>query len=413
MLNCSLFAQDYFNSYFEDKTLRFDFNHFGNDTIETIVFDKLTIEPIWGGRKFNLLDTLDLGSYHFSIIDLESKAQIYSQGFSTLFAEWRTTDEARIRDRIYEGSVILPLPKNKVLLEIYSRNSKNIFEILYSTEIDPENYFITRKSDNFYDIDTIHYSGPSDSKYDIVFLPEAYTEYTLNEFIDHCSELSKYLFEVEPFDKVKDKINIWAVKAPSVDSLCDIPAEGEWYNTILDATYYTFDTERYIMTSSFHKVRDIAANAPYDQIYILANSNKYGGGAIYNHYSLTVTQNPNFKDIFIHELGHGLAGLADEYGYDTTYNDYYKSDVEPWEKNITTLVNFESKWKSLVEDDIPIPTPNEMEYHDKVGVFEGAGYVGKGVYRSTYDSVMRSLKSRSFNTVCKNALKEVIHLYSN
>ncbi len=413
MLSSNLFAQDSLNNYFEDKTLRFDFYHSGNDSAEIIIFDELIIEPIWGGRKLNLIDTLNLGSYQFSIKDLESKKLLYSQGFSTLFAEWRTTDEARIRDRIYEGSVIFPLPKNKILLEIYSRNSENVFQNLYSTEIDPNNYFVTQKTDNFFDIDTIHYSGPSADKYDIVFLPEAYTENNLSEFIIHCKELSEYLFEIEPFDKMKDKINIWAVKAPSVDSLCDIPAEGDWYNTILDATYYTFNTERYIMTSKFQKVRDIAANAPYDQIYILANSDKYGGGAIYNHYSLTVTKNPNYKDIFIHELGHGIAGLADEYGYDTTYNDYYQPDVEPWERNITTLVNFESKWKHLVGDDIPIPTPSETKYYEKLGVFEGGGYVGKGVFRSTYDSVMRSLKSKSFNTVCKNALEEVILLYSN
>ena len=166
------------------------------------------------------------------------------------------------------------------------------------------------------------------------------------------------------------------------------------------------------MTEDYKRVRDVAANAPYDQIYILANSEKYGGGAIYNHYSLTVTNNPMFREIFLHELGHGIAGLADEYGYDDTYNDFYPKDVEPWEKNITTLVDFDKKWKSLVDKDTPIPTPNDSNYCNKIGAFEGAGYVNKGVYRPTYNSIMRSLNSDGFNIVSQKALKDVVLFYS-
>ncbi len=406
----SLFAQNIFSDYFEAKTLRFDYYHIGNDSSESIVFDEMIEEPIWGGRITNLVDTLNLGDYKFTIKDAESNSIIYSQNYSTLFGEWRTTDEAKEITRSFSGSVIFPYPKNSVTLEIFSRDRENNFIKLFSFDIDPDNYFIGKKTEYFFDVDTIKYSGDPLEKYDIVFIPEGYTEGSMDKFIADCDSLRDYLFRFEPFNELEGKINIWAVKAPSVDSLCDVPAEDEWYNTILNSSYYTFDSERYLMTTDYKRVRDVASNAPYDQIYILANSEKYGGGAIYNHYSLTVTNNPMFREIFLHELGHGIAGLADEYGYDDTYNDFYPKDVEPWERNITTLVDFDKKWKSLVDENTPIPTPNDPGYYDKIGAFEGAGYVNEGVYRSTY--IMRSLTSDGFNIVSKEALKDVILFYS-
>jgi len=107
------------------------------------------------------------------------------------------------------------------------------------------------------------------------------------------------------------------------------------------------------MTKDNKSVRDLAANAPYDQIYILVNNKKYGGGAIYNYYNVSVNSNEKAAQIFIHELGHGFAGLADEYyNSSTSYNDFYNLEVEPWEPNITTLVDFDSKWKNLVKKEL-------------------------------------------------------------
>jgi hypothetical protein len=85
---------------------------------------------------------------------------------------------------------------------------------------------------------------------------------------------------------------------------------------------------------------------------------------------------------------------------------------EPWEANITTLVDFESKWKKLVDPNIPIPTPKEAKFKDKIGVFEGGGYVNKGVYRPTMNSIMNSFSSNEFNQVCKDVIQKLINFYS-
>ncbi len=411
LFNILLFAQTDFDKYFENKSLRFDFYHVGNAKSEQIVFDELIEEPLWGGRKQNLTDTLNLGEYKFSVYSKEG-TEIYSKGFSTLFKEWQTTQEAKKITRAFNGAIILPFPKDSVLLKIFSRNKKNNFNEIYSLGVNPDNYFIRKDENEKYPVEKIYVTGNSSEKYDIVFIPEGYTKNRLGKFIADCNVLKDYLFNFSPFKELKSKINLWAVKAPSQDSICDIPADNIWRNTLLNSSYYTFNSERYLMTEDYQKVCDVAANAPYDQIYILANSEKYGGGAIFNFYSLTVTKDPKFKEIFIHELGHGLAGLADEYGYDNTFEDYYPKNVEPWEKNITTLVDFSSKWEKDVKKRTPIPTPPDSIYLNNIGAFEGAGYVAKGVYRPTYNSIMRTLSAKRFNKPSSDAIRQVIQLYS-
>jgi hypothetical protein len=203
------------------------------------------------------------------------------------------------------------------------------------------------------------------------------------------------------------------VLAPSAESGTDIPGENIWKNTILNSSFYTFDSERYLMTNDNKSVRNLAANAPYDQIYILVNSSKYGGGAIYNFYSTSVNSNKSSAKIFVHEFGHGFAALADEYDDgSTSFNDMYPLSLEPWEPNITTLVKFETKWKGMLPANTPIPTPLAGASPLQLGVYEGAGYVAKGVYRPTPDCLMRTFKGDKFCPVCSAAIQRMIDFYT-
>lgn len=405
-------AQINFDDYFVDKTMRLDFFHTGDKTSETISFDKLIEEGIWSGSKKNLLDNLQFGHYMLKVLNPTDKQEIYSRGFSTLYQEWQTTEESKTTIRSMQGSVCFPFPKSKVLVELYRRDRKNIFQKLFEKEVDPASYFIIKEKIKPFTSFKVHYSGESSNKLDIVFIPEGYNKDEMTKFKDDCTRFAGYLFDYTPFKENKSKINIWGVEAPSAESETDIPGKGIWKQTILNSRFYTFDSERYLMTSDYHTVRDVAANAPYDQIFILVNTPKYGGGAIYNFYSMTSAYDKRANQIFVHEFAHGLAGLADEYGNDNTYQDMYPTDVEPWEPNLTTMVNFESKWKHLIEAGTPIPTPSEEMYKNKIGVFEGGGYVAKGVYRPTFNSIMNSFSSNEFNLVCKEALEKVINFYA-
>jgi len=407
-----IFSQINFEEYFTNETLRLDFYHTGNNDNEIISFEKLVKEQFWAGSKKNLIDTFNYGNYMLKVYDEAENKLIYSRGFSTLFQEWQTTEEAKNLWRSFEGSVIIPFPKKNIKVEILRRNKKNIFEKKFEYVINPENYFIIKEKLKPYKNFKVHYSGEPTKKLDIVFIPEGYTESEMGKFKNDCKRFADYLFEYSPFSENKDKINIWGVEAPSAQSGTDIPGKEIWISTLLNSRFYTFDSERYLMTTDYFSVRDVAANAPYDQIFILVNTSKYGGGGIYNFYNITASDNERSKQIFIHEFGHGLAGLGDEYGDDNTYQEFYPLDVEPWEPNLTTLINFESKWKDLIEPDVPIPTPNDKKYKNKIGVFEGGGYVSKGVYRPSINSIMNSFSSNEFNEVCKRVLQNIINFYS-
>ncbi len=409
--NGSLSAQ--FDSIFFNKTLRLDYYHTGDSVNEFYSFDELKIEPYWGGSHTNLIDTFNYGKYFFKLFDLETDSLIYSRGYGTLFGEWQTTDEAKKTMRSLSETVVMPLPKKDAEIVLYSRNRKGIFERKFSYIYHTGDYFVSPERRLEYPSFDVHISGAPDKKVDIVILPEGYTKEEMGLFINDCKNFADSLFSYEPYSDYKERFNIRGILAPSPESGSDIPADSIRSKTLLSTSFYTFDSERYCMTLDDKSVRDLAANAPYDQIYILVNSGKYGGGAIFNYYSISVNSNKKAGKIFVHEFGHGFAGLGDEYYTSSVaYSEFYPVDVEPWEPNLTTLVNFDGKWKNMLDKKTPVPTPGKKKFYDKLGVFEGGGYAAKGVYRPAYDCLMNSFKGHKFCPVCNDAIIKMINFYS-
>src|SRR5690606_2797376 len=162
------------------------------------------------------------------------------------------------------------------------------------------------------------------------------------KFVEDARRVTGYLFEEEPFKSNREKFNLTAVLTPSVDSGTDIPGENVYRHTIFNSTFYAFDLASYLTTSDMQSIYDALAGVPYDHIYILVNSERYGGGGFYNFLSVCTADNPLTKEVFVHEFGHGFAGLGDEYYTSSVaYEDFYNLEVEPWEPNLTTLVNFD------------------------------------------------------------------------
>lgn len=407
-------AQINFDDFFVDKTLRFDYAIAGNSEAVNVYFKQIKEEPYWGGSLVNLIDTFKYGDYMLLVFDKAQNKLIYSRGYSSIFIEWVFTEEAKKTDISFYESVVMPFPKKPIVVQIQQRNPKGQFMTLFTKEIDPKDYFIIKDKQTKYNTQKIHYSGDHHKKLDIVILPDGYTKDEMKKFNDDCKRFAEYFFKTEPFKSNKDKINFWAVEAISEESGTDIPGQGVWKNTILNSHFYTFDSERYLTTQDIKTVRDLAAYTPYDQIYILVNTTKYGGGGIYNYYNLCSADHEQSEMVFSHEFGHAFAALADEYqyGYDTA-DQLYDMTVEPWQVNITNLVDFDSKWKNLVEKNTPVPTPDTEKYRDKIGAFEGAGYVTKGIYRPTHDCKMRSNNAKDFCKVCYKAVYELLEFYTN
>ena len=402
-----------FGQYFLDEgSLRMDVFQCGNADSSHYVFERFVIEPHFGGSKVNLIDPFNFGTNQVKVIDAQTNTLIYSRGYNTLFREWQTTDEARMMERCYEESVSVPLPRNEAYVILEIRNFDGEFEEVFSKLYEPDEIFNSTEQRYVFPVYDVMVNGAPESKVDIVVLPEGYTADEMARFQQDCQNLVSVFAQHEPFASHIDDFNFRAVLAPSEESGIDIPASHTWVRTILNAHFYTFYIDRYCTTRNYFSVKDVAANAPYDQIYILVNSNQYGGGGFYNFYSMSTAGNMSSSSVIVHEFGHAFAGLADEYEEpDNPLALLYNLDVEPWEPNITTLVDFESKWADLVAPNTPIPTPNTNQYNNTVGAFEGGGYLTHGMYRPQRNCMMRNYAP--FCAVCSRTIEAVIEAHSD
>ncbi|MEI6898674.1 MAG: M64 family metallopeptidase [Bacteroidota bacterium] len=402
-----------FDSFFIQKSLRIDFILAGNHTNETACLQQMKQEPNWGGNKKRLIDPLDLGSYRVMVTDSASGKVIFTKGFSTLFQEWRGTPEANLLNRAFEQTVILPFPKKIMKVSIQERAfSDGHFFTLLDLMINPNDYNIVREKPQSYPFIKFRDQGDPAQRVDVAILPEGYTSEEMSKFIKDAQIMSDYFLTVTPFSENKTKFNFYAIIAPSIESGVDIPGRGKYSNTAVNSTFYTFGMDRYLTTSDTRKIYDIAAVVPYDAVFILVNSNMYGGGGFYNLYAEITADNPWSKIAGVHEFGHSFAGLADEYMGDVNYSDTYNLKVEPWEPNITTNVDFSSKWQTMIQPETPVPTPRTNDYKNSVGMFEGGGYVTKGIYSPFEDCRMKSNEATGFCPVCQRAIRRMIQYYT-
>ncbi len=465
-----------FEDYFLDETMRIDYHHMGDSKFEMISIDKIYRYGIWAGSINNLVDYLNNGKYYVKIYDVSSGKLIYSKGFDSYFGEYQTSEDALNGiKKTYHESALIPYPKNKIRFSIDRRDKENNLVELFSEEINPDNQYIVKDKigDSSIKIFKAENNGNPHTKIDIAVLGDGYTKNEIEKFKKNFERLTKTLFEIEPYKSHQDKFNFYGVLKPSEESGSDEPGANIFKNTALGTTFYSLGSERYLLTEDNKTLRDVASNVPYDAIVILVNHSRYGGGGIYNLYCTLAADNQWFEYLFLHEFGHSFAGLADEYyTSDVAYNEFYKIDVEPVEPNLTALINpNDFKWKKFVSEGVEIPTLwektqfdsmdlkwqeerrylnekiaelkrnkssndeinkaqedynrkdkehsekvsnflNNSKFFGKIGAFEGAGYLSKGLYRPMIDCIMFSKGKKPYCKICQNAVLNVINLYS-
>jgi len=392
--------------------LRFDFLMSGDATHSTFIPDALIKEPSFDGPHFLLVDSSNFGEYQVLVFDSAQQKILYCKGFCSLFSEWQVSAEASLQMGAFPATVSIPWPLTKIVLIINERDKKNNWQQKLCMHIDPKQNNIRKDKPKEYPHTITHFSGSPSERLDIAFLAEGYTIDEMDKFKHDVKAFADYLFSIEPYRSFKDRINIWAIETPSAESGTDLPITDKWSNTIFNSSFNSLGTERYLMISDERLIRNAAVGVPYDHLVVLCNSNEYGGGGIYNNFMITTAHNPYSKSVFAHELGHSFAGLADEYT-DSDLAAAYQFDlnIEPWEPNVTTLVNFSKKWQYLVEAATPIPTSDEEKNKKTLGAYEGALYATKGIYRPLMDCQMRSAEKVDFCPVCKRVIVATIKKY--
>lgn len=408
------YAQN-FTEFFEDKTLRVDYLFTGNAEQQAIYLDELSQLPSWAGRRHHLAELPLEGNGQIVVRDLGNKQCIYKTSFSSLFQEWLSTDEAKETAKGFENTFLLPYPKQPVEVEITLYSPRREVMASYKHTVRPDDILIHQRGvSHITPHRYLHQSGDKSNCIDVAILAEGYTEGEMDVFYQDAERTCESLFSHEPFRSMKNKFNIVAVASPSTDSGVSVPREQQWKQTAVHSHFDTFYSDRYLTTSRVKSIHNALAGIPYEHIIILANTDVYGGGGIYNSYTLTTAHHPMFKPVVVHEFGHSFGGLADEYFYeDDVMTDTYPLNVEPWEQNITTRVNFASKWKDMLATDTPIPTPANVRKSFPVGVYEGGGYSAKGIYRPSFDCRMKTNGYPEFCPVCQRALQRMIEFYVN
>ena len=412
------FAQD-FQRYFEDATLRIDYNFAGNANQQIIAVDELCRMPRWYGKKHRLSELPLEGNGQITVRDHRTKEVIYRNSFSTLFQEWLTYDEAKTVKKSFENVFLVPFPKDTADVTVELRDNRRRVTTTLTHTVVPTDILIRRIGEKYVTpYETLQKAADPTRCIHIADLAEGYTDAEMPAFLNDCRTAMEALFAHEPFKSLRDRFNVVAVKSPSAESGTSIPGKGIWKNTALHSSFDTFYSDRYLTTLHLKTLHNWLAGTPYEHIIVLVNTENYGGGGILNSYNLSMVRHPAFKPVVVHEFGHSFAGLGDEYGYGDM--PMYPHDIEPWEPNLTTLVDLQSKWADMVTKNTPLPTPqpadldkpNAKQDKWKIGAYEPAGYSKHGVYRAFPDCRMRTNQNPNFCPVCQRAITKLVKFYT-
>lgn len=403
-----------FADHFADKTLRVDYIFNGNASGQAICLDGLSALPTWAGRKHHLAELPLQGNGQIVMRNAASGKTIYTTSFSSLFLEWLETDEARNVTKGFENTFLLPYPLQPVEIEITLLDPRRNVRASMKHIVHPNDVLIEQKGNSHITPHKYLLHNDSPEKcIDVAILAEGYTLQEMQTFYEDADIACKSIFDHEPFKSMKKRFNVVAVASPSTDSGVSVPRLNEWKHTAFGSHFSTFYSDRYLTTSRVKAIHDALAGIPYEHIIILANTEEYGGGGIYNLYTLTTAHHPMFRPVVVHEFGHSFGGLADEYFYDNdVMTDTYPLDIEPWEQNISTQVDFAAKWKDMLSENTPVPTPAEVSENYPTGVYEGGGYSAKGIFRPAENCRMRTNEYPAFCPVCQRALRRIIEFYT-
>lgn len=267
------------------------------------------------------------------------------------------------------------------------------------------------------DVQELAWTGPTDARLDVVIMGDGYTAQEQDDFLADATTKWTEILQKEPYASYAGLFNVWAVEAVSYESgVSGDPTADVIRDTALDTLFWCAGTERLLCTD-IGQVAAYAGLAPEaDLVLVLANSTKYGGagysglealGYPFDGVSTLSSDHALSSLIAVHEIGHSVGLLADEYYYDG-FGTY--SGQEPPEPNVSALTAQEQlaarmKWWRWMGATDPAG--------GTVSTYEGARFYPFGIYRPTVDSLMRTLEAPEFNLPSREALIDGFYRYGD
>ena len=247
------------------------------------------------------------------------------------------------------------------------------------------------------------------NRVDIVFVGDGYTAPELPLFEQQVTAFADEMFAEEPLRTYRPLFSVHRVDVVSQDSgVSNDPVQGISKDTALDMTFWCNGIERLLCVNvglayAYANTVMLPGGEQPDQVLALANTSKYGGaGYPSNNLGTASAGNSAAVEIVVHELGHSMANLADEYDYGgpAMFTGPEPVDANASKLTSTQMATQNTKWASWLGT-------NSSVWDGSHSTFEGAVYSTNGVYRPTNNSKMRSLY-RPFNLVSAEAfIKEI------
>ena len=235
--------------------------------------------------------------------------------------------------------------------------------------------------------------GVPDNRVDFVVVGDGYTASEQDQFHIDATSIQNNFFRYEPFITYEPYFRWTQIEVVSNESGVDNdPTQGIERDTALDMGYWCGGTERALCVNVGKAYTAAAAAPDIDQVIAISNSSKYGGvGYPDNNLGTAAGQNGSAVEIAIHEMGHSLGDLADEYTYGgpTTYTGGEPSAVDVSIFDRQEQLDQSRKWWRWMDESI-------SGFDGPVGTYEGGNYSQFGIYRPSNNSMMRNL-GRPFN----------------
>jgi hypothetical protein len=378
-----------------------------------------------------------LGDYRCCLVD-DDGASMVEVPFGSIFAEWMTTAEAKVSRRSFVESFLVPQPVERVRLRVDRRGESGQFEAMHEEWLDPANL---QPAEGLPDrqVRDLAVTGPSDRRVDLLFAAEGYGAGDAEQFFQTCQRLSEELFAVEPYRTLSHRFNVRGVFAPSPDQGISDGGASLTRRTVVGATYGALGLDRYVLPFDDAGIRRLIDGVPCSTLIIACNTEKYGGGGVFNRFAILAANNPRIRYLLLHEFGHSFAGLGDEYYAATVPYETSSVITEPWHPNVSALLDGTPKWNHLVAADMPLPSPwGKADYEalvvggamsadqmraqaeaqakmlaseplfGRVGAFEGALYRAHRMYRPEVQCMMFNSCAATFCRVCRDAIEKRI-----
>lgn len=235
------------------------------------------------------------------------------------------------------------------------------------------------------------------------------------EFVLTAAWMTAKVLAFSPFDRYSDSFNVYAVWVPSQHSiprLEEFPAPYNSFSTAFDVSgnsqsIYGYRGKFQLYTSAnWWQIYQAAGQHVPDHVFWVVLMRDPLRVMISNAAIMQSAADHRDGRVLIHEMGHHVGGLADEYIYGGSDWQMY-SGPEPDYPNLTIQTNLALvKWSKFFSGTPAVPTPEGTPGY---GLFEGGSWVS-GVYRPTSTSMMRST-NEPFYLVNEEALTAVLERY--